>query len=63
MCPRVDPLSWVYWLGILIAGVIYAITMSKGIAYLKKRRLEKIRGMSVEDNTINFVPPGTEIPK
>ena len=63
MCPRVEPLSWIYWLGIILAGIVFAVTVSKGIAYLKQRRLEKIRGMSIEDNTINFVPPGTEILK
>ena len=63
MCPRDEPLSWIYWLGIILAGIVFAVTVSKGIAYLKQRRLEKIRGMSIEDNTINFVPPGTEILK
>ena len=60
MCPREEPLSWLVWLGLIVAGAIFAITMASIIGYVKKRRQRKIRSMRIDENMIDLLPTGGE---
>ncbi|MEB0032976.1 hypothetical protein QN372_19695 [Undibacterium sp. RTI2.1] len=61
MCPKEDPYAWVSMAIFIVLGILFALTVSFGISYLKKKRQARARSKTIEETTLQFIPPGNGI--